>query len=190
MIPGRVLTWLVTSEVQWLLRDVIANPLFKHEELHNGSVCNRLIKVRVVQRISRISQGDAGRISTVLFDALIQREEVSSRLGHFVSIEAQVAIAEIASRHAVLIVLPDCLVVIQRHRQVVSDEIFARDSQIHRVPVVELVPELSELLFGHAGAFFGVKWLLEENIVESFDRHSFSRDVGWTDLGTLHYAAL
>ena len=58
-------------------------------------------------------------------------------------------IAIVAASHALGIVLPDSLMMVERHSQMVPDEIFARYAHIHRIPVVEPIFELVKLLLSY-----------------------------------------
>jgi len=87
-------------------------------------------------------------------------------------IKHQVAVAEVTARHHFLL-LPDGLMIVQTHRQVVSDEILSTDSQIHGIPIVELIPQLLELLFGDVGTSLRIKIFAQENVIVGGNSHRF-----------------
>ena len=139
LVPQTVLALVVGGEVESLSGDISLDPLLQDEELEDGSVGYLLIEVRIVESVTSICKRDSTGITTELLDTLLEGHEVTRRLGHLLSVQAQVAIAEVAASHAPGIVLPDGLVLVEGHRQMVPDEILARYAHIHGIPVVELI---------------------------------------------------
>ena len=132
------------------------NPLLQDEELEDGGISDLLIEIGVIEGVSCIGECNSARIRSKLVDTLSHGQEVTRALRHFLSVEAEIAIAEVASCHTFLIVLPNSLMLIQRHSQMVSDEIFTGDAHIHGIPIIELVFKLLQLLFSDIGTLFGI----------------------------------
>ena len=63
----------------------------------------------------------------------------------------------------------------------VSDEILGRDSQIQRIPVLEVFSEDSQFIFRNSA---GLVFSIEEDVVPSFTGQVFIMDIKKTGLST------
>lgn len=117
---------------------MVLDPLLKSEKFQDCSICDDFVKVCVIKEVSSIGQGDSASVCAVFFDTLIHCKEVACGLGHFFAVKHKVAIAEIALDH-IFRVLPHRLVIIKCKGEVVADQIFSRNTHVHRIPVIELM---------------------------------------------------
>lgn len=125
--------------------DVILNPLLKNIEFKDSSICYFSIEVGIIKRISCICKSDSSCVTSELLNAVFDSKEVSSRFGHLFIIQNHVSITEHSLGHH-LVILPNGGVIIQRHCQVVSNQVFTRDSKVHRVPELEFVSHFVKFL--------------------------------------------
>ena len=72
----------------------------------------------------------------------------------------------------------------------IPDQIFARDTEIHWVPIVERVSHLLKLSLSYTWAFSRIEWLFQEDVIECFDTHCASWNTRWTRLRSLQVTTL
>jgi len=158
-------------------------------------ISGSLDEVGVIKSITGIGEGDSGSISTVDLDGIIQSQEVTQTLGHLFTINVNITVAEEASG-PVFAVFPNSLIrklsllikyfffygmVVEGHGEMVSDEILSRDSQVQRIPVLEVFSKNSQFIFRNSA------WLvrgIQEDVVPSFTGQIFMMDSEETSLGT------
>ena len=190
VIPQAVLSGIVLREVQRFASDVVLDPLFEDEHVHDGLISDSFIEVGIIEAVTRVSESNSRGIRSVFLDAVADGHEVASGLGHLITVKAEVTIAEVATSHAARIVLPDSLMVVQGHGQMIPDKILARHAQVHWVPVIKLVSQFSQLFFRDTRAFLRIVLFVKEDVVKCFNRQSIGRNARRTELGTLEDATL
>jgi hypothetical protein len=156
------------------------NPGFDVGKSEDSVISGGLDEVGIIKSITGIGKGDSGSISTVDSDGIIQSQEVTQTLGHLFTINVNITVAEESSR-PVFAVIPNSGMVVERHGEMVSDEILGRDSQVQRIPVLEVFSKNSQFIFGNSA------WLIrsiQEDIVPSFTGQIFMRNVQKTSLST------
>ena len=72
----------------------------------------------------------------------------------------------------------------------VPDQILARHTEVHGVPVVELILQRGELFLSDTYALLGIVGLVEEDEVEGLDGQGVSGDARWAKLTTFKDTAL
>ena len=77
VVPQSVLRGIILGKVQRLLSEVGLNPLLQDKNLHDIGVSHGLVKVGIVEGVTRVSEGDTGCIRAKLLDALGQGHEVT-----------------------------------------------------------------------------------------------------------------
>mmetsp|Transcript_13690 Transcript_13690/g.36919 ORF Transcript_13690/g.36919 Transcript_13690/m.36919 type:complete len:354 (+) Transcript_13690:1044-2105(+) len=158
----------------------------RHEEEH--VLRHVLLEVCVLQGVAGVRARGPDRIRRELRDDVCDREEVAFRLRHLLVVDKQPAVAEEALGPHVRLLLPDAGVVVQGHRQVVLNEVLARDAEVHGVPKPELLPHLlqhrlRDLRLLRLGA-------VQEHEVPDLVREVLRLDALWAALGSVQYTTL
>ena len=72
----------------------------------------------------------------------------------------------------------------------ISDQILAGDAEIHRIPILEGVPQRLELLLSQTWALRCIEWFAQEDVVECFDAQLTGFNARWASLCALEHATL
>eukprot|EP00968_Pinguiococcus_pyrenoidosus_P009218 scaffold726_cov262-Pinguiococcus_pyrenoidosus.AAC.1 len=147
-------------------------------EHQNRRVCRRARKVGILGRVAGIRAGESHRVRREARYPFVHHDEVPLRLGHLLRVDEDVPVCVHAPGPQVGPALPHFTVVEQSHCEVVRNQILGRDAQVHRVPVLELRPELLEhLRVGRARLVPA-----EEDVVPDVLRVRLRRHVGRANL--------
>jgi len=76
--------------------------------------------------------------------------------------------------------------VVERHSQMVSNEILSRGTHVHRVPELKLMTHFTKEFFSNIRASSGIVILSKENVIPSGLSHSFSLDSKRTSFLSIH----
>ena len=120
------------------------DPLELFGEPENGGVRGVVDEVGVLDAVARVGEGEPHGIRGVLLDRRLERLEVAGGLGHLLAVEQEVPVGAEALGPLALVLVPDGGVVVDGEREVVLDEVLARDAQVEGVPKVELCSHLVE----------------------------------------------
>ena len=96
--------------------------IFESGQFKNGLVCEVGFEVCVVHGVAGGGEGDSSGVCTVDFDDILNGEEVSGGLAHFLIVDVHIPVAEEPSRH--LRIIPNSSMIEETHRQVVLDQVF------------------------------------------------------------------
>ena len=72
--------------------------------------------------------------------------------------------------------------VVERHCQMVPDQILRGNTEIHRIPVLELFAESFKFIFSNIATFFLVVSFAKENVVKCTDAQLIGLDSRWSSL--------
>jgi len=156
------------------------NPGFDVGKSEDSVISGTLDEVGIIESITGISEGNSGSISTIDLDGIIQSQEVTQTLGHLFTIDVDITIAEETSGPE-LGVFPNSGMVVERHGEMVSDEILGRDSQIQRIPVLEVFSEYSQFIFRDSARLVRS---IKEDVIPSITSQVFMLNTKKTRLST------
>ena len=94
--------------------------------------------------VARVGARETRGVGAELLNGVVDGEEVAGGLGHLLVVQLDVSVAEERARH-LRAVRPDRLVDVQRHHEVVLDQVFAAHADVERIPILELVAQLLQL---------------------------------------------
>ena len=141
--------------------------------------------------VSCISTSKASCVCSELLNSIVNREEVSGRLGHLLVVQLDVAIAEERTRHLGAIG-PNRLVDVKTHHQMVLDQVFSTHTQIEGIPILELMTQLLKLRLFDSTLRGIALWIMEcplthsvaEDVIKYFRSQLVGTDAQWTHLFT------
>ena len=139
------------------------DPLELGRQVEDGAVRDDAVVVGVVDAVARVGAREARRVRAPLLDRALHRDEVALGLGHLLRVHLHEAVAVDAPRPHLGLLGPHGGVVVERHGQVVGDEVLARDAHVHGVPELELAAQLLHRSLGHPQ--LGVVLGVEEDVV-------------------------
>mmetsp|Transcript_4295 Transcript_4295/g.14240 ORF Transcript_4295/g.14240 Transcript_4295/m.14240 type:complete len:593 (-) Transcript_4295:1642-3420(-) len=146
--------------------------LFFHEEHRHRRVGPRAGKIRVLQGIPGLGEGQPHGVRRVEVAGLLEHQEVPRRFRHLLRIQEHKAVAVHRPRPQLGLLVPDGRVVVEAHRQVVPDQILPGDPEVHRVPV----PKLPSHLIYLGRRLLRPRPVLQEDVVPGLVRHCGRRD--------------
>mmetsp|Transcript_89785 Transcript_89785/g.187626 ORF Transcript_89785/g.187626 Transcript_89785/m.187626 type:complete len:219 (-) Transcript_89785:2338-2994(-) len=130
---------------------VIERLLTREEGLHSFSEdghlqqrvgCHGFLEVSILHGVAAIRASDADGVGAVLLHDVLQREEIALGLGHLLVVDEGEAVAEEASGPHFLLVRPDAGVVVEAEGKMVLDQVLSGGTEVHGVPVSELLAHL------------------------------------------------
>lgn len=118
---------------------------FESWKLYNSSVGVLFSEICIIDWITSQGTSETGWISAVLVDSINQSYEITSRFGHFLSLNQNITIAIICLWPEFRII-PDSYVIIKSHSQMIFNQIFSWASQIHWIPIKERLSNLIQFI--------------------------------------------
>jgi len=156
------------------------DPGFDVGKSEDSVISGTLDEVGIIKSITSISEGDSSSISTIDLDGIIQSQEVTETLGHLFIIDVNVTVTEETSGPE-FAVFPNSGMIVKGHGEMVSDEILGGDSQIQRIPVLEVFSEDSQFIFRNSARLIRS---IKEDVVPSVSGQIFMLDSEETSLST------
>lgn len=115
----------------------LVHPVFECIKTQNGFVADVSDEIGVFVRVAGIGHAHAACVCTVQLDHVLECVEVTLGLGHLFIVHHDVSVAELGTRQ-LFVRSPDPDVVLHRHGQMVTDQIFARTPQVDRLVVIKV----------------------------------------------------
>mmetsp|Transcript_12894 Transcript_12894/g.39674 ORF Transcript_12894/g.39674 Transcript_12894/m.39674 type:complete len:365 (+) Transcript_12894:2617-3711(+) len=156
----------------------------QRRQLEDGLGDSLCREICILYEVSSVCEGKSDRIRRILVNRIPQSYKVSCLLGHLLSIHQNVSICPYGLRPQ--FPREDCRVIVDKERQMIWNQIFARYSEIQRIPVLEFGPQFLQRVPTNArlGFLFFSEIFLQQNVRPYSIGELFSPDVERSGLGS------